>query len=916
MEKKREEERRAGERADLVSEESCRGMDRRDFVKLGIGSAVTTATGAAAASSPLQPGGANAATAENPFERLGFTDWPVLKTYDEGHLSQIAFPLGGIGTGTVSLAGNGNLRDWEVMNRPAKGFVPSQSNVEPFFALWLKAADGTTETRVLEGPVAVHRFEGSHGSEAPNVNLPRFRDCRFGAAYPLAQVLLSDPDMPVEVRIKAFNPLIPCDSENSAIPVAVLRYELTNRTGTPLDCSVCGTVPNFVGMDGSKTATDWKGDPYYVGAKGNRNSFRSGSGLSGIHMESEGVDPQSEQWGSFALTTTSREGISYRLNWAPEQWGTSILDFWDDFSSDGKLDQRPDRREDSPIGSLAVSLRVPPRQSRTVTFLLAWRFPNRYTWTPASPPTDEDRIGNHYATRYKDAWEAAVKTAGRLEELEKGTLSFVRSFCTSSLPEEVKEAALFNISTLRTQTCFRTPDGRFYGWEGSSARKGCCHGSCTHVWNYEQATAYLFGELAMTMREVEFAHATNEEGLMSFRVHLPLNRSRHFGKGAADGQMGCLMKMYRDWQLSGDDQRLRELWPGVRKALEFCWIEGGWDADRDGVMEGCQHNTMDVEYYGPNPQMGIWYLGALRAAEEMARHLGEAEFAGECRKLFENGSRWIDANLFNSEYYEHQVRPPQSQAEIAPSLLIGMGARDVTKPDFQLGAGCLVDQLVGQFMAHVCGLGYLLEPANVRRTLQSILEYNRREGLHSHFNTLRTFALADETALLMATYPRERPEKPFSYFTEVMTGFEYTAAVGMIYEGMVEEGLMCIRDIRRRYDGRRRNPFDEAECGHHYARAMSSWAAILALTGFRYSAVDQTLALKPREGRFFWSNGYAWGTCSLRPYEREARLELSVDYGELTVARIELEDFGATQLEAPKTIPAGAQAEFRVTAGD
>jgi uncharacterized protein (DUF608 family) len=223
------------------------------------------------------------------------------------------------------------------------------------------------------------------------------------------------------------------------------------------------------------------------------------------------------------------------------------------------------------------------------------------------------------------------------------------------------------------------------------------------------------------MREVEFAHATDDRGSMSFRVGLPLNRARDFSRAAADGQMGCILKMYRDWQLSGDEALLRRLWPTVRKAVEFCWIPGGWDADRDGVMEGCQHNTMEVEYYGPNPQMGLWYLGALRAAEEMARHLGEKDFARECRRLFESGRAWIDAQLFNGEYYLHRVVPPRKKEDIAPGLLVGMGAGDVTHPDYQLGAGCLVDQLVGQFVAHVCGLGPLVDPAHARATLRSIL---------------------------------------------------------------------------------------------------------------------------------------------------------------------------------------------------
>jgi hypothetical protein len=390
------------------------------------------------------------------------------------------------------------------------------------------------------------------------------------------------------------------------------------------------------------------------------------------------------------------------------------------------------------------------------------------------------------------------------------------------------------------------------------------------------------------MREVEFAHATDEKGLMSFRVNLPLERAQGFGKAAADGQMGCIMKMYRDWQLSGDDEMLKALWPHVKRALEFCWIKGGWDADRDGVMEGCQHNTMDVEYYGPNPQMGVWYLGALRAAEEMARYLGE----------------------------EHRIRPPKDKSQIAPSLLIGMGAKDPTRPDYQLGSGCLVDQLVGQYMAHVCDLGYLLKPANVRRTLLSIMKYNLRNGLYGHFNCMRSFALGDESALLMASYPKERPKNPFPYFTEVMTGFEYAAAVGMLYEGQVDNGLQCIKNIRDRYDGCKRSPFDEAECGHHYARAMASWAAVLAMTGFVYSGVEKSMTFAAQDGNFFWSNGYAWGTCSLEKRKKDIRVELSVLHGQLHLSRFILRQFGYRQFDKTLLIKAGEKVNFGVPQGE
>ncbi|MCP5118660.1 MAG: hypothetical protein GY953_48230, partial [bacterium] len=693
---------------------------------------------------------------------LADTNWPVLKHYDAEHLSHIALPLGGIGTGTVSLYGNGSLRDWEIMNRPAKGFTPTTRDASPFFAIWIGDGD-RKHCRVIEGPIAEERYEGSHGSRAPNAKLPRFKNCEFAASYPFGRVMLSDPALPVDVDLKAFNPMVPADVETSSIPVAALTYSIRNKTSRPLRLAICGSLPNFVGMDGWDRQRDFKGDLLPAGANKNRNRFRQ----RGLLMDSPGVDPAAPAWGSIALATTAEERITHRTSWTGSRWGGGMLDFWDDFRADGRLDPRPDAGASTPMGSLAVEAEVPAGGATEVTFLLAWHFPNRYNWTFETRGTaPENRIGNHYTKAYTDAWDVIEKTMPRLGELTARTAEFVRTFLESTLPDEVKEAALFNLSTLRTQTCFRTEDGRFYGWEGCGDSKGCCAGSCTHVWNYEQATAYLYGELAMTMREVEFAQATSDEGVMSFRVRLPLSRAQEFGRVAADGQMGCIMKMYRDWKLSGNDNQLLALWPKVRKALEFCWIPGGWDGDRDGVMEGIQHNTMDVEYLGPNPQMGFWYLGALRAAEEMARHLGEGDFATTCRRLYERGSEWLDANLFNGEYYEHEIRTVADRSKVPAYFLIGMGSKDLSDPDFQLGPGCLVDQLVGQFMAHVCGLGHLGKPENIAKTLQSIRKYNQRDNLDSHFNPMRTYALDGEAALLMAAYPKGRPKQPFPYFAE------------------------------------------------------------------------------------------------------------------------------------------------------
>lgn len=805
-------------------------------------------------------------------------------------------PLGGIGTGTVSLGGRGDLRDWEIGGRPAKGFTPMGQGIYPFFAVYAKEEKGKVFACLLEGPVETSEYEGYLGSIARNHGFPRFREATFEAAYPFGQVRLSDSDMPVQATLKAFNPLIPGDVPSSSYPAAIVRIALENKTSSDLDTSVCVALPNFIGEDGSRMKRDYEGEMQYVGAVGNENHLREGAGLTGVWMTAPKLPEDSEQKGNIYIATPSGQDLTYRTAWADLSWGDTKLNFWDDFTQDGRLEEHASKT-DKPVASLCIANKLAPGETREVTFLLTWHFPNRKTWSQI-PEGETGIIGNHYTTRFKDSMDAAGQLFKSLPELERKTVAFVDTVCASTLPETVKQAALFNLSTLRTQTCFRTPDGKFFGWEGCCNHEGSCPGNCNHVWNYEHATAFLFGELSRTMRDIEFQDATDERGHMVFRVDLPLGvpaiNPRCKNVAAADGQMGCIMKLYRDWQLSGDDAWLRDLYPQAKRALEFCWVEGGWDADRDGLMEGCQHNTMDVEYYGPNPQMGFWYLGALLAMREMARHVGDAEFAEECHRLYEAGSKVIDERLFNGEYYEQIVEPPKDPEGIAAGLRLDMGSTDLVDPDLQLGSGCLVDQLVGQYTAHILGLGHLSDPEKQRKTLASTFKYNFKQGFHDHFNHFRSFVLGDESGVLMATYPKgRRPERPFPYFNEVLTGFEYTLAVHLLYEGLVDEGLTIIRAIRERFDGKKRNPFDEAECGHHYARAMAAWSALLALTGFHYSGVDNRMTFKGVNGAFFWSNGEAWGRCVIDG----AQVELEVIHGWVELKSFHLSGVGTMEWE-------------------
>jgi non-lysosomal glucosylceramidase len=418
------------------------------------------------------------------------------------------------------------------------------------------------------------------------------------------------------------------------------------------------------------------------------------------------------------------------------------------------------------------------------------------------------------------------------------------------------------------------------------------------VWNYETATTFLFPTFAQSLRKASFGYSMDDVGGMRFRQLLPDGHER-FGFAAADGQMGQIMHAYLDWKLSGDQAWAQAMWPRMRKAIAFAWRPGGWDADRRGVLTGVQHNTYDVEFFGPNPMCSVWYLGALRACEEMGRALGDHTAADAYGKLFEQGSQWIDANLFNGNFYVQQIVGYQ-QSQIAPNLQSDMGSENTVHPEYQVGQGCLIDQLVGQYLAEVAGLGPLVSADHIRETLKSLYRYNYKRTLVDHSNVERTFALNDEAAMVICDYATStRPHIPFPYYAEVMTGFEHSAAALMIFSGMVDEGIECIHNIRSRYDGEKRNPWDEAECGHHYARAMASWTSLVALSGFFYDAKQVSVVAVPRlphsEFHCFWATGTSWGTFSyLRAPSTRTRFALNVLAGVLRCQSCEITSSGTT----------------------
>ena len=613
-----------------------------------------------------------------------------------------------------------------------------------------RAGPGTApQARILEGDLFNEEVQGAEGSPAPLAGLPRFASCEFETTYPFGRVLLADPHFPVQASVEVFNPLVPGDEEVSSLPIAIVRVTLESILDQVLECSVMLSAEALLGH-----ARRRQGLPSRPVA-----TERSEPGLVGYLLSDEALEGDLEESGTIAAAVLG-DGAWAGPSWGIGKWNQGLGTMWRGYIETGEpraglfgVESGAVGTSGAPgiAGTLGAKRDLAPGERVEVDFLLGWHFPNRRSWVwGAAAACRCRRAGDGRQFLHQGLRRCLGRRAGPSPpgaRAQRATEGFVSSFWSSDLSPVVKEAALFNLSTLRSQTFFRSADGNPLGWEGCLDDAGSCLGSCTHVWNYELATPFLFGSMARQMRELEYLHATAPDGAMSFRIGLPLSKAQEHSLVAADGQFGCVVKLYREWRLSGDDEWLRQLWPACRRSLEFAWIEGGWDADRDGLAEGAQHNTMDIEYFGPNPEVQSWYLAALAAATEMARAVGDAEFSQTCHEVFISGAASTESLLFNGQYYQQKVMPPGDFSRVAPQLRhTNMGAEDPDTPEFQVEDGCLTDQLLGDTYGRLVGLGPVLDTEHVAVALESIHRLNYVGDFGDWTNYKRTYAVRGREA--------------------------------------------------------------------------------------------------------------------------------------------------------------------------
>ncbi|MHB1484053.1 MAG: GH116 family glycosyl hydrolase [Saccharofermentanales bacterium] len=778
-----------------------------------------------------------------------------MKTYSGKNLDMISFPMGGTGAGMICLHGNGSLGDVSLWNKPELN-----NNPDMFSAVTIISEKGNI-SRVLEAPVPDVNYlstlpDSANGFFGKNYGLPRFTSGEFTSRFPFATIRLKDDSLPIAAELTGWSPFIPNDEDNSSYPFAAIEYTFTNISDKPVDAVYYFNAFNFNKIN-DESEIRVTNDGFIFEQRGDKDSdhikgaFCADVGETGVYAGEAGANAGETAY----IDAAWFRGIWYDFS--------ALTMLWNNISNGVcKNVVHPDPQNgQSPGASLALPFRLEPGDKRTIKLKFAWYAPVVYL-KPGLP------YAPWYTNMLSDIDDARMKWNDGYDFLYNETKKFADCFNDTTLPDEIIDAVSANLSILKSPTVTRMTDGRIWGWEGSGCNCGCCEGSCTHVWNYAQSLCNLFPRLERSMREIEFFESQDDEtGHQQFRISsFPVRKStheEHSFHAAADGQLGGIIKVYRDWKISGDRYWLAKIWPAVKQSLDYCI--GQWDTDREGIIKQPHHNTYDIEFWGPDGMTSSFYIGALKAAYEMGLEFGEDNLV--YKELYDKGRYYLENDLFNGEYFYQKTGWEGLNVE---SYISGFNSEtkalfEKEGPKHQYGSGCLANGLTGIWLAEISGLDDVADEKKLIANLLSIYKYNFKNDLSLYVNPQRPgYASKNDAGLLNCTWPNGgKPTLPMIYSDEVWTGFEYQVASHLISKGFVQEGLDIVNACRDRYDGTIRNPFDELECGHWYARAMSSYALLQAYTGVRYDNVTKTLYYSTKNAKsykVFLSTATGYGT--------------------------------------------------------
>ena len=797
------------------------------------------------------------------------------ETYTSDQLKFVGMPIGGITSGQVYLGGDGQLWYWDIFNyqRIEPGGPGDKFYLNPMIP-----------TRQFEQGFAIRIKKLLPSALTPIVKPLRsggFSNITFRGEYPMGKVSYEDENFPITVGLNAYSPFIPTDHKSSSFPAVVLEYTLTNKSETSYSVEMMGWLQNMANYQSAA----FSNGHHYNSIEKNRLSTQLT-----LQSKVQDADRDLPDYGNMTLTLLNTDNI-----WTNPNVGQEIENNLSSISGN-ESDSATAELGEKLTGAIGTEVTLEPGQSQTFTYILSWYYPNVHRKESGFHDLiNRENLRHYYSKKFQNSKAVADAIAENFTELSKGTKLWNQTWYNSSLPPWFLDRTFINTSTLSTTACYRLHDltgnqyndGRFYAMEGVYLG----HGTCTHVFHYEQAMGRVFPGLARQLREqIDLGLSFDSEGIIKYRSLDFAGLGHQDGRDyAVDGHAGTILRIYREHTTAPDNTFLESNWNKIKKSIQYMIDHDAEEGGKpDGILEGIQYNTLDRMWYGKIAWTSGLYLAALRAGEAMANAVGDKAFSKKCRTIADSGKDRVVRELFNGEYFINKL---DKENPIPPNSYIG----------------CHIDQMLGQSWAHQVGLPRVLPVDETRKALKSIYRYNYYQDVGKYLDTatiknVRFYALPGEPGTIMCSFPKGGAEQApgqvrteweklaVGYFSESMTGFTYQVASHMIAEGLVEEGLTLIEAIHNRYAPENRNPYNEIEYGNHYTRAMSSFGAYISALGFTLNEPNGSLGFEPKmsdeDFKSAFITGNAWGTYSQKLSKEEDIYKLKLGYGRFALSEL------------------------------
>ncbi len=810
---------------------------------------------------------------------------PLIETYTSSYRVRSGIALGGIGTGSIELRKDGNFYNWSIFNNYPHGTGPVfELPVAPnrdvdesflFFLVRYQVEGQKPKLKLLQLNQSIQEG-GLEGIIYYYPWLSGVDKIEYTARFPFVNMTFTDSEMPFVVELEAFSPFIPHDVKNSSLPGAYFNFKVTSKMNKKVDIMLLGTLRNLVGYDKIEKTFESKiiNEPNYK-----------------FFIQSvSGVDDKSSTYGQMGLGIIGGDEVSYYLGWEHKHpYYEKLLiekkmDNIDDTpnrnfkTEDGKTIARIGGADNDQrcFSSVAVSKELPANGEFSSTFFMNWNFPNNYGAVNIDAEKSISKrqaqrysvnlkqtknLGHYYQNSFSDIESVSAYFAKSFTDLSQRSHQFIDDMYSSDLESYVLNQVNSHFNTFITSTTL-TKSGQFAMREGLTSSQAWGPNSTMDVALYGSPMIIaLFPELQKSMMRTHCQLQTKDgEVNHGLGCDLDFNQNGTWGVyERVDLVPDYIQMVLRDYLWTNDKNYIREMWPSVKKGIDYILTKRDKDGDQMPDMNGIMCSYDNFPMYGLASYIQSQWIVALTMASQVAVDMGDNQLAKRYKDIAAKGSKLMESKLWNGSYYN-----------LSNDYL---GKKGVDN-------GCLTDQLIGQWVADGSGLGYIFKKENVHKSLKSILD---RSFMDNSF--LRNCSWPAHPVL----YPIHTSSLWVDQANTPWTGVELAFASFLIYEGMVNDGLNIIKGVDDRYR-KAGLYFDHQEFGGHYFRPMSAWAIMNAFLG--YSVNRGTYRFDPKINKEKFNIFFVTpdGTAFYKKGDKSVSIEVKT--GQFAFSKLELSNSG------------------------